>query len=449
MQESKKSKPNRRRLTKDGKQRIAMIFVILLIVAYVVAELYGIFNSGLKLQTAVISTVYDTISTNALVVRDEHTVTSDKNAVTVASVSDCEKVKNGGEIAKVFSSAESAQAYSQYAELESELKYYANMESQAVGQATDVESLDKDILQNINEYIRAAEYSQIETAQDYSSELNDKFTRRQILVGKQIDFSTVMKDVESQMQAVDVSSAKPVGYINADSSGIFSTYSDGLESAFDYSKVETLDSETLSQWIEQAKTPAETQGIGKIITSFDWYFCASVSADAVTGLENGDYIDVAVSGTDRVYSCEIVTGAEPELSAETTVLVLMCDDMNSDVASMRLADIELRINSYTGIKMPSSAVHVNENGQKGVYALVGSVVEWRYTEVLYDGGNYVLLKYYTAQDKEEAKKKAEEQEKNGDADASTIDLTIYDNGIKIYDEIIIQGKELHDGKVYT
>ena len=127
----------------------------------------------------------------------------------------------------------------------------------------------------------------------------------------------------------------------------------------------------------------------------------------------------------------------------------MCDDMNSDVASMRLADIELRINSYTGIKMPSSAVHVNENGQKGVYALVGSVVEWRYTEVLYDGGNYVLLKYYTSQDKEEAKKKAEEQEKNGDADASTIDLTIYDNGIKIYDEIIIQGKELHDGKVYT
>lgn len=421
MQENKKSKLNRRQLTKEGKQRIAMIFVILLIGAYVAAELYGVFNSGLKLQTAVTSTVYDTISTNALVVRDEHVVTSQKDAVTVASVSDCEKVKNGGEIAKVFSSAENAQAYSQYTELESELEYYANMESQAVGQATDVESLDKDILQNINEYIRAAEYSKIETAEDYSSELNDKFTRRQILIGKKIDFSTVMKDVESQMQAVNVSSAKPVSYIKADSSGIFSTYSDGLESAFDYSAVASLDSETLSQWIEQAKTPAKTQGIGKIITSFNWYFCASVSAKAVTGLENGDYIDVAVSGTDRIYSCKIVAGAEPELSADTTVLVLMCDDMNSDVASMRIADIELRVNTYTGIRMPASALHVDENGQKGVYALIGSVVEWRNVEVIYTDGDYVMIKY--------------------DPEA--------DNGIKIYDEIIIQGKELHDGKVYT
>ena len=37
--------------------------------------------------------------------------------------------------------------------------------------------------------------------------------------------------------------------------------------------------------------------------------------------------------------------------------------MNSDIASLRTADIELRLNSYEGIKMPASAVHVN-NGEK-------------------------------------------------------------------------------------
>ena len=70
--------------------------------------------------------------------------------------------------------------------------------------------------------------------------------------------------------------------------------------------------------------------------------------------------------------------------------------------------------------MPASAVHVN-NGEKGVYALVASVVEWRKANELYTQGDYVVLSY----------------------DAKDTD------GIRLYDQIITQGKELRDGKVYT
>lgn len=419
MENEKPAKTKKKlKLSAQQKQNAAIIFVVLLIAVYIAVELYGAFNVSLQTQTALVSTVYETIDAKALVVRDEHVVAGKDGAVTLASVGDCEKVMLGGEIAKTFSSAQDASEYSQYLQLQDELEYYANMESQSIGMATDVESLDDTILQDVNEYVRAAARGNTKDVAEYASELNDRFTRRQILVGQDIDFSSVMNETEEKMSALNIS--RPTGSITADSSGVFSSYTDGLEGAFEYDSVSKLDVDTLNSWIEQAESAQAAGGIGKLITSFDWYFCAVVNAADISELENGDSVDIAVSGTDSVYDCKIISGAEPELGAEQTVLVLSCDDINSDTASMRLADIEIRVASHTGIRMPSAAVHVN-SGERGVYALVASVVEWRSAEVLYTDGDYVILSY--------------------DADS--------DGGIKLYDQIIIQGKDLHDGKVYT
>lgn len=408
------------KLSPAQRQNAAIIFVVALIVIYIAVELYGAFNVSLKTQTALESTVYETVDTQALVVRDEHTVQGNGGAVTVSSVGDCEKVVKGGEIALTFDTQESASAYSQYVDLEDDLRYYSDMESQAVGQVTDVESLDDSIIENINEYIRAAAAQDLDSVSSSAAELNDRFTRRQILIGKDIDFSAVMRETEEKMDALNISANQPSGSITADESGVYSVYTDGLEGAFDYDNIEDVDVDTLNSWMQQAQNSQPAQNAGKLITDFEWYFCAAVDTDSISGLENGDDIEVAVSGTDSVYNCEIVSGAEPELGQEQTVLVLSCDEINSDTVSMRLANIEIRVNSYTGIRMPSAAVHVN-NGERGVYALVASVVEWRSAQVLYTDGDYVILSYDPGSE----------------------------NGIKLYDQIIIQGKELHDGEVYN
>lgn len=408
------------KLSPAQRQNAAIIFVVALIVIYIAVELYSAFNVSLKTQTALESTVYETVDTQALVVRDEHTVQGNGGAVTVSSVGDCEKVVKGGEIALTFDTQESASAYSQYVDLEDDLRYYSDMESQAVGQVTDVESLDDSIIENINEYIRAAAARDLDSVSSSAAELNDRFTRRQILIGKDIDFSAVMRETEEKMDALNISANQPSGSITADESGVYSVYTDGLEGAFDYDNIEDVDVDTLNSWMQQAQNSQPAQNAGKLITDFEWYFCAAVDTDSISGLENGDDIEVAVSGTDSVYNCEIVSGAEPELGQEQTVLVLSCDEINSDTVSMRLANIEIRVNSYTGIRMPSAAVHVN-NGERGVYALVASVVEWRSAQVLYTDGDYVILSYDPGSE----------------------------NGIKLYDQIIIQGKELHDGEVYN
>lgn len=402
------------------KGNLAIIIVFILVFVWVFVEIGKVVNVKLETQTAVEDIVYETIEAKALVVRNESVVANDKGAVTVPYVADGEKVKVGGKVAMEFPSEESAHTYSDYLDLEKELQYYEEMQKSAVGQATDVGSLDKDILQDVNGYIRSNAVTDLVNSKIYSNDLNDKFTRRQILIGEDIDFSSIISSIENEINSLGASSNQPTGYVSTDMSGIFTRYTDGCESMFDYKNVDKIDVETLENYIESVSNAKPTNSIGKIVRDFDWYFCAVVKTDQITELKNGKKVEVTLKDSDDVLDCKIVSGADAPLGKEETVLVLKCSEMNSDIAALRVEDIKIRVNSHEGIKMPIEAVHIKD-GEKGVYALVSSVVEWRKADVLYTGEDYVILSYDPK----------------------------LENGIKLYDEIIIRGRDLHDGKVYT
>lgn len=431
MAKSDEAGRRKRRASMISKQNIVAVAVILLIFVYVLVQCYSVLNVKFITQTATVSTVYDTIDAQALVVRDEQAVLSDSASVTVPVLKDGEKVQKDGRIAMQFSNSDSAGRYADYLDLTQELEYYADMESQSVGQVTDVESLDKAILSDINDYIRSISAEYTGRTADYQESLNDKFTRRQLLVGENIDFSSVISSLQEEINALDIKNANPAGYIKAESSGVFSGYTDGLETVFNYSNIEQLDADTLGIYMETAKNPQPSQAIGKIIKSFDWYFCAVVDTAKLTGLKNGRTLDVTLKDSSEVLKCKIVKGAEDAALGESkTVLVLKCNEINSDIASLRLEDIQIRVNKYEGIKVPLQAVHI-EGNQKGVYVLVSSVVKWRPAEVCYIGENFAVLTYDNKDYDENSKNRGTE------------------NGIKLYDQIIIQGKELQDGKVYA
>lgn len=401
------------------KRNIAVILIFAIGIGFVSIEMNRVLNVKLETQTAVESVVYDTIEARAVVIRNERVIENKGGAVTVPLVENGEKVKIGGEVAMQFASEESAQSYSDYLRLQKELDYYVEMEKSAVGQATDVQSLDKDILDDVNALVRGNARIDTDSAENYTKSLNNKFTRRQLLVGSEIDFSAIIKSIREQMSSLG--SIKPSGSVNSDSSGIFMQYTDGLEGTFDYANVRNLDVETINSYIEQAQeNESEANNVGKIINDFDWYFCTVVSADKLIGIENGDKVDITLKNSSNVLSCKIVSGAETTPGQKESALILQCSDVNGELASLRLEDIEIRIGEHRGIKMPLNAVHVKD-GEKGVYALVASVVEWRKADILYTGEDYVIL----------------------------TDNTKTENGIKLYDEIIIRGKDLHDGKVYA
>lgn len=401
---------------------VAIILVLALIGGYIFYGCYSALNVDVETITAVKSTVYEAIDAQALVIRDEHTVSGSSGGVTVASVNNGEKVKAGGNIAMVFSSEEDATKYSSAQELQNQLSYYEELETQASGTVTDVEQIDSDILSDVNSYIRAGGNGRYDSLLEYSDDLNERFIRRQLTIGEKIDFSQVKSDIKNQLDEINVSTCSPVDYLTTEESGIFSSYTDGFESIVDYSKATEIDAATLKSCIEKvSESGNDSSSFGKLITSYEWYFCCVVPSKDTAKISDGDTLNVTLKSSDDILKCQVITGADPDLNTEETVLVLRCSDMNSRIASMRLEDIEIRYSEYEGFKIPASAVHVDDNGEKFVYALISNTVEKRSGEIIYSTKDYVVFGY----------------------DAQNSD------SIRYYDQIITKGTDLHDGKVYS
>lgn len=422
MAASKKEKVNKNPDT-ISKDVVAIVVALVIIAVYVFVECYSALHVEVETITAVTSTVYESIEAKALVIRDEHVINDDNGSVIVPCVADGEKVGVNGNIALRFSSEDSAKNYSRLQDLHTDLSYYVDLESKSAGVATDVETLDRDIILDVNDYIRSTNYGTTERVCEFSNDLNDKLARRQMIIGQDIDFSVVKDDLQSQINAIDVNTCSPTSSISTDVSGVFSSYTDGLEATYDYQNVADLDVDTLNTYIEQAQNndKSSSQAFGKIITSYMWYFCAVVSSDDVKFIDNGDYLDVSIKDSDEIIKCQVVSGADVSLGQEQTALVLRSSQIDSEITSMRLEDIEIRYNSYTGFKVPSSAIHIDEDGNKCVYALVANQISQRQGNVIYSTKDYVVFEYDPTNN----------------------------NSIRYYDQIITKGKDLYDGKVYT
>lgn len=402
------------------RDNFAIFLVILFVLIYVGYECYSVTHIELKTQTASLTTVYDSINATAIAIRDEHTVASSPKGVTVACLNDGDKINVGGNVAMTFSTNENAVDYSKYLQIKQKLEYYENLESQTVGHATSVESINNQINDSVDEYIRSIDSSDIQSINKSGDAVNDNLIKRQLMIGDSVNLVDIIQSLRTELSNCAVST--PNDYISTEESGVFSSYTDGLESYIDYNQVTNLTVDDVNSAVEKTENSVyDDLTVGKLITTYSWYFAAVVSAEDVKSFSNGDKIKVTLKDdSSSVLTFTIVSGADLTVGATETVLVMKCSDMNAQLAKIRKADIEIRIASYEGIKVPASAVHVSD-GKKGVYALISSQVKFREAEVIYSADDYVLMSY--------------------DADNS--------NGIRIYDKIIIQGKDLEDGKVYT
>ncbi|MBQ7203965.1 MAG: hypothetical protein IJS03_08150 [Eubacterium sp.] len=407
-----------RKLKKDN---IAIIIAVTLIFAYIFYQCYSVSHIKLETQTAVLSTVYEKIDATALVVRDEHTIDGAPDGVTVACVSDGDKIKVGGNVAMNFSSSKSAQNYSRYSEVQEQLKYYENLEAQTVGQVANVETIDDEIGGAVNNYVRSVNGGDCEDIEQKGSLVNDCVVRRQMIIGENVDLVSIIQDLRKQADN-EYSSSKPESYVKTDVSGVFSGYSDGLENLVDYEKAEELDAKTIKNKLQAVdKTNNKNEHFGKLITSYKWYFVCVVPSEDVLNLSDGQKVDIALKDNDdTVITMQIVSGAEPAVNQKETALILKSNMMTAKLATLRKEEIQIRIGSKEGFKVPAAALHV-EDGKKGVYALISSQIRFREAEVIHTEDDYVLLNY--------------------DPDNK--------DSVRLYDKIIIQGKGLSDGKVYT
>ena len=407
---------------KIEKDTLSIVIAVVLIVVYIAVQSFSASNVKMQIQTANETVAYDSVSAKALAVRQEAVLPADSSQMLLPTVDDGDKVAVNGEVAKVFSSPDVAARYVEINDLNEELNRLTALENSSSGLVTDLESANRSIVESLNRYVcdRANEKTQ-----DVSKELaniNNSIVKQQLIIGESIDFSQMKSSISQQISTLSSMGYKPQGNLTTDKSGIFSTFTDGFENIADYNNIDSFTVENLESCFEQIeKSEDKDNHFGKMIYNYDWYFICTVNSSDLGNLKDGDSVDVCLKNdADTVYKMKIVKGADVSPETEKTLLVLQSNDMNSKITSLRVEDIEIRLKKYEGIKVPKKAIRVVDE-KTGIYALVSYKIEFREIEILYSDDDYAVVKY--------------EPEK--------------EDGIRLYDQIIVEGKDLYDGKVYT
>ena len=107
-----------------------------------------------------------------------------------------------------------------------------------------------------------------------------------------------------------------------------------------------------------------------------------------------------------------------------TLLVFRCNLMNEELATLRCDNAKIILENHEGYRVDNRAIRVNEDNETGVYVVSGSVMKFKKVNIVYSTDDYSIV-----------------------TNPYRDDVTMRGKYINLYDEYIIEGMDLSDGKL--
>ena len=399
---------------KQGKSYFTVILWILLaaIAAYfgynVVSSLYA------PLMTATV-TPYEAGAgyyASGFVVREEELLYS-QYGTTVLNCAEGAHVAANDTVATGYRSEDAKTRQTRIDELSGQIEQLQYAWS-AVSSVYDQAALDADIAGDLAQLSRYLALRDMNSVSDLSPELKGLILRR---TGSDSDSGSLqarISTLQAELETLEAQSAGDTSAILAGKAGTFSAAVDGYESVL---TPERLMEMTVAEFESVQPDETDANAIGRLVTSATWYYACVVPASELSGVEEGDRATLTFA---RDYY-QPVTMRVARLGgneAGSRLLVLSSDRALQNVTLLRQQSAEIVFTSYSGLRVPKSAVCV-ENGQTGVYILEGTLAKWKPITILHDTGESYVV---------------------------TLD-TSSTNNLWPGDELIINAKNLYDGKV--
>lgn len=402
--------------------KIAMLILFGAVVCYVGFYILQVALSPYKTSLVYEYTAENAVTASGYVVRDEEPVLSDYSIIDIVR-DEGERVGKGQAVAVAYKTQEALQRKQQIRTLQLRLEQLEYSEGSS-SQAMDSARLDSEIVDEILDIKKSAAKEELSGMEEDVLSLKNLVFRRDSVYNGSDDIQTLIADLESQLSSLQSEASYDTVEIDAAQSGTFSGMVDGYESVL---TVDSLSAMTPSQYASIAPAGVDAGAVGKLILGYTWYFVSVLPQEQAALLDSGKTVTVRFS---RDMTGDISMKVERIGEAEngSCVVVLSLDKYIAKTTLLRRQTADLIYQSHTGLRVPKQALRLDENGQAGVYCLMGIQAEFKKIAVVYEGENYYLVK-------------PAEKEDGTPADGSMM--------LRAGDEVIISSQELYDGKVVS
>lgn len=421
--------------TRERRKRFRIRYLILAVLAvpglYVAAQIYSATKVTYEYETAIHYEMTDSMEAEGVLLYKETPV--EGSGTLGYLVDDGERVSYGTPLAEIYTDVSQAGVSAQISALDAQIALLEKSENTSSTQIDVLIAQRSTAIHNLLENIDKGSWNSMPELREAYLLAQNKL---QITTGDIDNFSPLIqqltqekKTLESQLSGLKTINSSAIGYfVSAENTQLLTV-----------NKADVLDMEAVQlQKLLEDGVEKSTDGLaGKIISGYTWQFCGICSLEDAARFEGLKKVKISFPGKMETGLSAAVVSVDADEAAGIAKFTLECEYVNAEVLKLGQETARISFATYNGLRVNADAVrYVKENvlaedgetvlGEEyvpGVYVKYGNLARFRrITEIYRDAdGAYILVPDNGAVGKE--------------------------SEVRLYDEIIVSGQELYDGKL--
>ncbi len=393
--------------------------------AYIVYHLYDAFSPEYEFVDAVLTTVSETITADAYLMRKEEPIYSDVGEGSVApAIHDGGRVAVGAKIADVYS-VSSPDIENRLSEIDEQISLLEGSSSATTSRSVQsTVSIENEIFDNI---FTIRKYC---TAGDYSDALSMKTTflvniNKKLIRSGEVDYASRIATLESEKASLKSQLGTCLDTVYSSITGYYFSEYDGYGEVFSSEKVDSMTYDEFLGMIESEPSKSSGVCVGSIVRDYVWYVACCVDKSEMSDLLEKSKCDITFTYSDTDVSATLYRVVS-QTPGDKAVAVFRCEVMPSGFDYTRMQPVKILAVEYTGYKIPADSIRV-VGGFEGVYTLKEVTLEFKRVNIVYRDDGYVICTG------------------NGTTDETADDVAY--PWIEQNDIVVIGGKDLYNGKL--
>lgn len=370
-------------------KRVLISGLIVMSSIYLIVQSVNAMSMSVVTTSADYVTIDDSVSTEGWFVRSE-TITEGTSSNTVKHiVSNGEKVQAQAALAIVYADESIMDASRRLDEIDAELELL-NAALQSAGNYTNDNTKTEQQIINQMQHLSALVEDGMPTGAAESATQLRKLSLRRNASNLNIG------ELRSQIVALEHEKNGLIGKasgrsttISAPASGYFSEVVDGYETILTPDKIQSMTPETFRTLTEQKVSPPVGK-LGKVMNGFEWQFVTILDEASASSLKVGQTVTFKFSQISANVPA-VVTAITPDAENKEFLTVFSSTVVNGELVSIRQQKVDIVFSSYTGLKVPVSAITMNDKSQIGVYILTGDTARFKNITPIYKGSEYYIV----------------------------------------------------------
>ena len=415
-----------------------LIAFLLLAAGYVLYQAMHVLFPQNVYETALPAVISDTVDADGVLLFDESYVAGSGNLGYLAA--DGERVSAGTAVAEIYSNASQATLRQQLTQLNDQIDLLQRSQNTA---ALQLDSLLKERAGALYDLLDTLDDGDYEAVDDDSNAYQLAQNKLWVVTGDAANFTDQITTLAQQAQSVQAQLGSPT-QIAAPQTGYFVRASGSGRLNAGADDILALSAQELQGYLDSDPVMALDGCAGKIVAGFTWRYvgvCSAKQGEKLLGQDGKPLRSaVEISFPGRMENGLKATIAEVSIDADSGLarFVLTCNSINGDVLCLNRAAARISVGERSGLRVPAAAVHYlkedgteaetqGENYVPGVYVKLGNIARFcRIDPVdadhpLITDGDYILV-----------------LPEGTEGSVSKV---------RLYDEIIVSGQNLYDGKL--